>query len=223
MLKSSFVIITLSVLIFISCSKKVSGDETKHSPIANAGPDQEISFPNDSVTLNGSASSDPDNNIKSYRWKQISGPVSFWSQYPTTTNVLNDSTSPLRKVFGLRNGSYWFELKVTNTLGLSSKDTMMIVMKSDNTKNIVFYDKSWESGCKISIPSIYSYIPQNTSLRVYSRWHSNGLSISQWELIDISPSSFIHYQIINGDLAIILKGDCAFDSGDSRDYWIAWN
>jgi len=55
--------------IFLSCKKEIScdgcGDDNK-SPIANAGPDQTITLPADSVILNGSVSSDPDGTISSY-------------------------------------------------------------------------------------------------------------------------------------------------------------
>jgi hypothetical protein len=47
------------IMIFSSCKKESSN----HPPIANAGPDQTITLPTNTVSVNGSSSSDPDNNI----------------------------------------------------------------------------------------------------------------------------------------------------------------
>jgi hypothetical protein len=46
---------------------------TIHPPIANAGADQIITLPTNAVNLDGSASTDPENNITSYAWTKISG------------------------------------------------------------------------------------------------------------------------------------------------------
>ncbi len=42
-------------------------------PVANAGADQTIILPTNTVILDGSGSTDPDNNISSYAWTKISG------------------------------------------------------------------------------------------------------------------------------------------------------
>ena len=54
-------------------------------PIANAGPDQSITLPVNSVTLNGSGSVDPDGNIIAYNWTKISGPSQFTIANPRLT------------------------------------------------------------------------------------------------------------------------------------------
>ncbi len=46
-------------------------------PTANAGPDQVITLPTDSISLDGSASSDPDGTISERLWTKISGLASF--------------------------------------------------------------------------------------------------------------------------------------------------
>ena len=60
-------------------------------PIANAGSDQTIALPVNSVTLNGNSSYDPDGTISSYKWQQISGPSSstFSSTTESTITVNN--------------------------------------------------------------------------------------------------------------------------------------
>jgi hypothetical protein len=87
-------------------------------PVANAGPDYTIIFPSN-VTIDGSGSSDPDNNIVSYLWAKISGPSSF------TIGNVNDIRAHLS---GLVVGVYQFELKVTDAGGLFSRDTMQVAV-----------------------------------------------------------------------------------------------
>jgi hypothetical protein len=53
-------------------------------PIAIAGPDQVITLPTDSISLDGSASNDPDGTISEWLWTKISGPASF--------NIVNAAT-----------------------------------------------------------------------------------------------------------------------------------
>ena len=46
-------------------------------PVADAGADQTITLPTNTVNLDGSGSTDPDNNITGYAWTKISGPSTF--------------------------------------------------------------------------------------------------------------------------------------------------
>jgi hypothetical protein len=98
---------------------------TNHPPVANAGADQTITLPTNSVTIDGSASTDPDNNITSYVWIRISGPSSF--------NILN-ANAVQTQINILTEGVYQFELKVTDAGGLISKDTtnVQVNVLSDN-------------------------------------------------------------------------------------------
>jgi chitodextrinase len=86
-------------------------------PLANAGNDTSITMPANSVNLNGIWSSDPDNNISSYVWTQLSG--------PTASNIIN-ANAVQTKVANLEPGTYSFELKVTDIGGLFSSDTMYV-------------------------------------------------------------------------------------------------
>ena len=98
---------------------------TNHPPIANAGADQTITLPTNTINLDGSASTDPDNNITSYSWTKISGPSSF--------NIANASGSQTQ-VTNLVQGVYLFELKVTDAGGLFSKDTVQITVNTGLAK-----------------------------------------------------------------------------------------
>ena len=100
---------------------------TNHPPIANAGADQTITLPTSAVNLDGSASSDPENNITSYVWTKISGPPSF--------NIGNPNLSQTQST-NLEQGTYQLELKVTDALGLFSKDTMQIIVNAAASNNL---------------------------------------------------------------------------------------
>ena len=122
-------------IIFFSCKKertsanggvnesanagRRSGGKKPLPPVANAGPDQTIILPLNTVALNGSASTDPNNNISGYLWTQISGPSSF-----TITNANAVQT----QVTNLIASVYKFELKVTDAGGLLDKDTVQVTV-----------------------------------------------------------------------------------------------
>lgn len=107
-------------------------------PISIAGPDQTITLPAISVILNGSGSTDPDNNITGYAWRKISGPSSF--------NISN-SNAVQTQVISLVQGVYEFELKVTDAVGLFSKDTVHVTVNISDTlsgKEYIINDLTWE-------------------------------------------------------------------------------
>ena len=90
-----------------------------HPPLAVAGPDTVIILPTDSVLLNGSKSSDPDGKISAWQWTKISGPDSITIVNPTAAQTW---------VTHLEEGYYLIELKVTDSAGLSAKDTVQVTV-----------------------------------------------------------------------------------------------
>ena len=67
----------------ISCKKETSCENCKEGnkpPIAVAGSDRTIALPTDSISLDGTASKDPDGKISGWLWKKISGPASILSK-----------------------------------------------------------------------------------------------------------------------------------------------
>lgn len=80
-------------------------------PVANAGADQSISLPDNSVVLDGSASSAPGGNIVSYKWTKSPGDG-------TITNPDNAVT----QATGLSQGNYIFTLVVTDNNGATATD-----------------------------------------------------------------------------------------------------
>ncbi len=73
-----FFISLAGTAIFLSCKKETSCEGCRGNnkpPIAIAGPDQVITLPTDSVSLDGRSSSDPDGTISEWLWTKISGPA----------------------------------------------------------------------------------------------------------------------------------------------------
>jgi hypothetical protein len=92
------------------------------APLAHAGADQKIMLPNNSISLTGTGS-DADGVIVSYAWTKISGPSSF--------NMVN-ANSPVTDVWGLQEGSYQFQLSVTDNDGLVGLDTVKVDVVAAN-------------------------------------------------------------------------------------------
>ncbi len=90
-------------------------------PTANAGPNINLLLPEDSITLNGCNSSDPENAPLTFLWTKISGPAGY-----TISNAA--VCSP--KLTNLTSGLYTVQLMVTDTGGLTHKDTVLIDVKN---------------------------------------------------------------------------------------------
>jgi poly(3-hydroxybutyrate) depolymerase len=88
-------------------------------PAANAGSDQSITLPVNSVTLNGSGT-DADGTIASYSWKKLSGPSSL---------IIVNASAALTGVNNLVEGRYEFELTVTDNNGAAGKDTVFVTVQ----------------------------------------------------------------------------------------------
>ena len=105
----------LSVLIF-SCNK--DDDPPATPPVANAGTDQTIQLAASSFTLSGSGTTQ-NGHITDYLWTLVSGPNT-----PTINNAASASTT----VSGFVTGTYTFQLKVTNSYGLTAVDAVIITI-----------------------------------------------------------------------------------------------
>ena len=99
---------------------------TNLPPVANAGADTTLVLPTDMVTLNGCSSSDPEMADLSFKWTKISGPGAFLLREDSLCSV---------RVNGLVEGTYSFELTVTDIDGLSGKDTVVVTVNSSYSSN----------------------------------------------------------------------------------------
>lgn len=88
-------------------------------PVARAGDDISIRLPESVVTLDGTGSDDPDENIISYTWTYKSGPVQF---------LIDDPAAAKTDVRNLIVGDYVFTLTVTDADGETSADEVKITV-----------------------------------------------------------------------------------------------
>lgn len=88
-------------------------------PIAVAGATR-TNVPAGTVTLDGSASSDPDGDAITYKWVQTDGPVV----------VLNGANTAVASFEGVAGEAYTFELVVSDSMGESGSDITRVVMEA---------------------------------------------------------------------------------------------
>src|SRR4051812_16271181 len=99
--------ICISIALFNSCKKDICENYTDNLlPVANAGYDQTIILPTDSVYLNADSSTDPHGAIVTYQWTKISGPDSI---------TIANTTAAQTWITHLEEGYYFIELKVTDS------------------------------------------------------------------------------------------------------------
>ena len=89
-------------------------------PTADAGTDQVITLPTNSVSLTGTGT-DTDGTVSSYNWTKISGPSS---------GAITDASSAATSVTGLTEGTYQFELRVTDNKGATAVDTVNVTVNA---------------------------------------------------------------------------------------------
>ena len=89
-------------------------------PTANAGKDQTITLPANSVSFSGNGT-DADGTISSYAWTKISGP---------SGEIINNANSASAIANNLSEGVYQFELQVTDDKGAVGKDTVQITVNT---------------------------------------------------------------------------------------------
>ncbi|KAI8125977.1 hypothetical protein FF38_10153 [Lucilia cuprina] len=100
---------------------------TNSPPIAAAGANMTINLPTNWIILNGSGSTD-DIGIKTYQWKEISGP---------NKAIINNSNETIANATGLTLGLYEFELTVADESNNTASDSMWLkVVQEKNSPPI---------------------------------------------------------------------------------------
>ena len=99
---------------------------TPGTPSANAGSDQTITLPTNSVTLTGSGT-ETNGTIVTYQWSELSGPATY-----TITTAGQASTT----VTGLVQGAYIFQLTVTDNSGVTATDVVTVTVNPAPRSNI---------------------------------------------------------------------------------------
>ncbi|MCO5240356.1 MAG: T9SS type A sorting domain-containing protein [Chitinophagaceae bacterium] len=90
-------------------------------PTANAGTNQSITLPTNSVTLDGSKSAAASGSIVSYTWTKVSGPAA----------TITSSSSAKTTVTGLVAGTYQFSLTVKDSNGKSASATVSVTVNAE--------------------------------------------------------------------------------------------
>jgi hypothetical protein len=120
---------SLTIWVFVACKKDSNETDNPSAqnskPIARAGADQTITLTechgDSGVTLlDGSSSTDPDGNLKTYTWRRVSG-----RHGPRLKNPI----AAKAELTHLSIGEYVYELTVQDEKLLLSKDSVKIVVK----------------------------------------------------------------------------------------------
>ncbi len=117
----TFQLIVTDSLNLASAPDSVTITVTNQAPIANAGADQTV-IAGATVTLNGSASTDPDGHLPlSFAWTQTGGGAVTLANATTATPVFTPTLA----------GVYTFQLIVTDRLGVSSTPDSVSITAAD--------------------------------------------------------------------------------------------
>ncbi|XP_029298567.1 dyslexia-associated protein KIAA0319-like protein isoform X2 [Cottoperca gobio] len=95
--------------------------ENNKPPVADAGPEKELTLPVDRTTLDGGKSSD-DQKIATFHWKQTKGPDGV---------KIENADGAVATVTGLEVGIYEFTLTVTDDRKLQSSDTVTVIVREE--------------------------------------------------------------------------------------------
>lgn len=124
------------------------------APLANAGNNQNLSAGTTSVSLNGSASYDPDNgpSALTYQWTQTAG--------NNVTIQSPNSASPL--VTGLQNGqSYTFQLVVNDGSASSTADEVIVAVAAGTSDGCSFVaaNNEWSATISNTANPVITFVP----------------------------------------------------------------
>ena len=114
-----------------SDSVDITVNPANADPVANAGPDQTVNE-NSPVSLNGTASSDPDGTIASYAWTQTAGTGVSLNGANTATPSFTSPDLP-----GNSGATLTFQLQVTDNEGATDTDSVDIDIDQVNQPPVV--------------------------------------------------------------------------------------
>ncbi|XP_051527354.1 dyslexia-associated protein KIAA0319-like protein isoform X2 [Myxocyprinus asiaticus] len=96
--------------------------ENNKPPVADAGPDKELTLPVDRTTLDGSKSSD-DQKIATYHWTKTKGLEGV---------KIENADTAVATVTGLQEGEYIFMLTVMDERNLENSDTVSVIIREED-------------------------------------------------------------------------------------------
>ncbi len=159
-----------------SLTLKVTATSTSTAPVARAGGDQTITLPTSSVTLDGSASSDPTGAIKTYAWTRISG---------SSSATIATASQARTQVSNLTEGTYRFRLQVTGSNGQKDADTLVVTVMKASGSNQAPVAKA---GDDKTIEMPINWITLDAS---WSYDNDGKITLYQWKMVSGNSSAKI--------------------------------
>ncbi|NXW07999.1 K0319 protein, partial [Fregetta grallaria] len=152
-----------------------------YPPIANAGPNQAVTLPQNFITLNGNQSSD-DHEIVSYEW-------SLSPKSKGKVVAMQGVRTPYLQLSAMQEGDYTFQLTVTDSVRQrSTAEVTLIVQPENNSPPVAVAGPDKE----------LTFPVESTTLDGSRSQDDQGIVFYHWENIS-GPSSV---QMENGDKAI---------------------
>jgi hypothetical protein len=178
-----------------------------NAPVANAGADQNV-VPQ-RVILNGSSSYDPNGDILSYTWAQVSGPA---------TVILETANQNVASFVGIKAGTYSFSLACSDG-HQKSTDTVNVVIKNvaptvdagadrtinvgsqitlhasgaDSNEDTLSYTWTKVSGPSVSLPGLnqqdITFTPTNAGQYTFSVKCSDGVNTSSADQVVVTVNA----------------------------------
>ncbi len=149
-------------------------------PVADAGPDQAV-YSGAAVTLDGTGSSDPDDDVLSYMWSQTSGDTVTLSNSTISSPTFTAPAGPAVLVF---------ELSVTDTGSLSSIDTVNVTVTAPPNRMPVADagpDQAVYSGAAVTLDGTGSSDPDDDVLS-YMWSQTSGTTVTLSNSSAVSPT-----------------------------------
>ena len=159
-----------------------------YDPTANAGPDQLVMI-NSTVTLDGSGSSDPNDNIETYLWTQVGG---------TTVTLADASAESTTFTAPAATTDLLFELTVTDSAAASDKDTVLIEVREPQNSKLIISEYIEGDGGNNKAIELFNLDSNAVSLSGYSvKLASNGEGWSTEEVLSGTLAGNDVYVIAN--------------------------
>lgn len=172
-------------------------------PTANAGPDQAVGE-GTLVTLDGSGSSDPENNPLSYHWKQIPS-YSLW-----TPIILNgaDTAHPTFIASSVsQNVTITFVLEVDDGTTYSAPDLVNITIQQTNSPPVADAgdDRPAKADSQVTLSGLHSYDPDGNTIVSYRWTQVAGPAVVLTPGNDVPEASFMAPAEIGAQLVFKLQ------------------
>ncbi len=179
-----------------TASVAISVVSSNPAPVADAGPDQTNLDPGGSVTLNGTASYDPDGGDLTYRWVQTGGPAVTLSRADTATPSFTSLPSTT--------ATYTFQLTVTDdgvppSSGQDSVNVSTRVTYVNTTKALMDDRGKQPNGTELGCTGCHYPGGKSPSLTTYIEVYNNRSKVKS----KIAPGASMRKYLLTGEPEII--------------------